>query len=68
MSKIIVHIDLDAFFCRAEEIKNPSLEGTPFIVGGDGRKGIVQLVHIKQGNMEFIVVCLHFKQKCYVKT
>lgn len=47
MSKIIVHIDLDAFFCRAEEIKNPSLEGTPFIVGGDGRKGIVSTCSYK---------------------
>ena len=26
MSKVIVHIDLNAFFVRAEEIKNPSLE------------------------------------------
>ena len=41
MSKIILHCDLDAFFCRAEEIKNPSLEGKAFLVGGDGRKGIV---------------------------
>ena len=47
MSKIILHLDLDAFFCRAEEIKNPSLEGKPFIVGGDGRKGIVSTCSYK---------------------
>lgn len=41
MKKIILHCDLDAFFCRAEEIKNPLLENKAFIVGGDGRKGIV---------------------------
>ena len=40
-SKVIVHIDLNAFFARAEEIKDPSLEGKPVIVGGDGRGGIV---------------------------
>ena len=41
MSKIILHIDLNAFFVRCEELKNPSLEGKPLIVGGDGRCGIV---------------------------
>ena len=41
MSKIIVHIDLNAFFVRCEEIKNPSLEGKPVIIGKTGRGGIV---------------------------
>lgn len=41
MSKIILHIDLNKFFVRCEEIKNPSLIGKPVIIGGDGRKGIV---------------------------
>ncbi|MDD3207652.1 MAG: DNA polymerase IV [Bacilli bacterium] len=41
MSKIIVHIDLNAFFATAEEIRNPSLVDKPVIIGGDGRKGIV---------------------------
>src|SRR5574344_765366 len=41
MSKIILHIDLNAFFATCEEIKNPSLIGKPLIVGGDGRCGIV---------------------------
>ena len=41
MSKIILHIDLNAFFVRCEEIKNPSLEGKPVIIGGVGRAGIV---------------------------
>ena len=40
-SKVIVHIDLNAFFATAEEIKDPSLIGKPVIVGGDGRGGIV---------------------------
>ena len=31
MSKIIVHIDLNAFFARAEEIKDPTLENKPEI-------------------------------------
>lgn len=41
MSKIIVHIDLNAFFATAEEIRNPELADKPIIIGGDGRKGIV---------------------------
>jgi len=30
----ILHIDLDAFFCAAEELKDPTLRGTAFAVGG----------------------------------
>ena len=41
MSKVIVHIDLNAFFVRAEEIKDPSLEGKPVAIGKEGRAGIV---------------------------
>ena len=40
-SKVIVHIDLNAFFARCEELKDPSLEGKPVAVGHDGRGGIV---------------------------
>ena len=40
-SKVIVHIDLNAFFARCEEIKNPALEGKPVAIGHDGRGGIV---------------------------
>jgi len=41
MSKIIVHIDLNAFFVRCEEIKNPSLINKPVAIGHEGRAGIV---------------------------
>lgn len=41
MSKIILHIDLNAFFVRCEEIKDPSIEGKPVIIGHTGRGGIV---------------------------
>lgn len=41
MSKVILHIDLNQFFVRCEELKNPSLIGKAVAVGGDGRRGIV---------------------------
>lgn len=41
MSKVIVHIDLNAFFARAEEIKDPSLEGKAHAIGRNGRSGII---------------------------
>ena len=41
MSKIILHIDLNAFFVRCEEIMNPSLEGKPVAIGHKGRGGII---------------------------
>ena len=30
----ILHMDLDAFFCAVEELKNPKLKDKPFAVGG----------------------------------
>jgi len=36
-----MHIDLNAFFVRAEEIKNPSLVGKPVGIGHLGRGGII---------------------------
>ena len=41
MSKVILHIDLNAFFVRCEEIENPSLIGKPVIIGHQGRAGVV---------------------------
>ena len=41
-SQVILHIDLDAFFCAVEEIKDPGLRGKAFAVGGSpSGRGVV---------------------------
>ena len=47
MVKVIVHIDLNAFFVRAEEIKNPELIGKAVAIGHNGRAGIVSTCSYK---------------------
>lgn len=38
----ILHLDLDAFFCAVEELKDPSLGGKAFAVGGRaGQRGVI---------------------------
>lgn len=46
-TKVICHIDLNTFFVRVEEIKNPSLEGKPVAIGSEGRCGIVSTCSYK---------------------
>ena len=42
MPRVILHLDLDAFFCAVEETHNPSLRGKPFAVGGKpDERGVV---------------------------
>src|SRR5512138_112079 len=42
MPRAILHLDLDAFFCAVEELRNPELRGKAFAVGGKpDERGVV---------------------------
>jgi len=38
-TKVIAHLDMDAFFAAVEQRDNPSLKGRPVIIGADPKKG-----------------------------
>ena len=42
MSRIVAHLDLDAFFAAVEELESPELRDLPLVVGGDPHgRGVV---------------------------
>jgi DNA polymerase-4 len=42
MSRLVMHVDLDAFFAAVEQRDHPEWRGRPLVVGAEpGRRGVV---------------------------
>jgi DNA polymerase-4 len=48
----IVHLDLDAFFCSVEELKNPDLRGKPY-GRRKARKRVALFLHLSYAARAF---------------
>lgn len=57
-ARVIMHLDMDAFFVNVELLENPSLRGKPIIVAPTGPRSVVCSASYERAPTGFIRACL----------
>lgn len=67
MTRIVAHLDLDAFFAAVEELEQPQLRGLPLVVGGDphGRGVVATANYLARGyGVHSAMSCAEARRRC----
>lgn len=65
---MILHIDLDCYYCSAERIRNPSVRDIPLAVGGGSSAGIFGTTSASKEPRGVVVTSSYEARACGVKT
>lgn len=66
MARVLFHIDLNAFFASAEELRHPELKGKPLGIGGNSSRGVLSTCNYiaRQAGLHSAMPVLQAKEMC----